>query len=716
MKLFSPETWVSFIPNGLGQVKPNHYWEMAKAVWQNRDQLPFAWRILKQGVCDGCALGTAGMRDFTLPGVHLCMVRLHLMRLNTAPALDIRALADVTAGWRGNRPLQEMNAAELRRLGRLPYPMIRRAGEKGFQRLTWEEAYGILAARIRATQPNRLGFYLTSRGLTNEVYYVAQKVARFLGTNNIDNSARICHAPSTVALKQMLGVPAATCSYRDWLGTDLLVFIGSDTPNNQPVTTKYMYYAKKQGTRIVVINPYREPGLERYWVPSVFESAWFGTRLADAFFHVHIGGDIAFLNGAIKHMLAAGWVDRDFIQQHTAGFDALQAALAQQSWQELEQAAGASAADMQAFAQMVANAKTAVFVWSMGITQHRHGVENVKAIINLALTRGFVGREKCGLVPIRGHSGVQAGAEVGAVPNLLPGGVPVNEENARQLAAQWGFAVPAHQGLSAVEMIEAAHDGGLELLYAAGGNFLETLPDPAFVRAALAALPWRVHQDIVLSPQMFVAPGEAVLLLPARTRYEQAGGGTETSTERRIYFSPEISGRRVGESKSEWEIFMELAERVYPERRPLIHFDSAQHIREEIARTVPFYDGIQHLRQSGDALQWGGPHLCEGWHFPTASGRAHFAVLSPPPRPAGTNLFMVTTRRGKQFNSMVHAERDPLTGARRNDIFMNADDARRLGLREGDWAVLKNHLGEYRGRIKLAAIRSGNLEVHWPEG
>jgi len=716
MKLFSPETWVSFIPNGLGQVKPNHYWEMAKAAWQNRDQLPFAWRILKEGVCDGCALGTTGMRDFTLPGVHLCMVRLHLMRLNTAPALDIRALADVTAAWQGNRPLQEMNATELRQLGRLPYPMIRRAGEKGFQRLTWEEAYGVIAAKIRATDPNRLGFYLTSRGLTNEVYYVAQKVARFLGTNNLDNSARICHAPSTVALKQMLGVPAATCSYRDWLGTDLLVFIGSDTPNNQPVTTKYMYYAKKQGTKIAVINPYREPGLERYWVPSVFESALFGTKLADAFFHVHIGGDIAFLNGAIKHMLAAGWVDRDFIQQHTAGFDELQAALALQSWEQLEQAAGASATEMRAFAKMVATAQTAVLVWSMGITQHRHGVENVKAIINLALTKGLVGREKCGLVPIRGHSGVQAGAEVGAVPNLLPGGVPVNEENARQLAALWGFAVPTQKGLSAVEMIEAAQAGGLEVLYSAGGNFLETLPEPAFVRAALAALPLRVHQDIVLSPQMFVEPKEAVLLLPARTRFEQTGGGTETSTERRIYFSPEIPGRRVGESKSEWEIFMELAEHVYPERRAQIHFDNAQQIREEIARTVPFYDGIQHLRKKGDALQWGGPRLCEGWHFPTASGRAQFAVLAPPPPPAEASTFTVTTRRGKQFNSMVHAGRDPLTGAHREDILMNAEDARRLGLQEGDGAVLKNHLGEFRGRIKLAPIRAGNLEVHWPEG
>jgi molybdopterin-dependent oxidoreductase alpha subunit len=390
---------------------------MLKVAFKNRDELRYAWRILKNGVCDGCALGTTGMRDFTMTGVHLCMVRLHLMRLNTAPALDIQRLDELG-------PLQKMSAAQLRELGRLPFPMMRRKGESGFRRISWDEALDCIATVIRNMDPKRMAFYLTSRGITNEVYYVAQKVARFLGTNNIDNSARVCHAPSTVALKQMLGVPASTCSYADWLGTDLLVFIGSDTPNNQPVTTKYMYYAKKQGTKIAVINPYREPGLERYWVPSVFESALFGTRLADRFFQVHIGGDVAFLNGVLKFLLERDQVDANFVRDHTEGIAEMRAALAQQSLEMLERASGAPAAEMAAFADMLATAKSAVFVWSMGITQHRNGVANVKAIINLALARGFVGREKCGLMAIRGHSGVQGGAEVGAVPtpSRRPGG------------------------------------------------------------------------------------------------------------------------------------------------------------------------------------------------------------------------------------------------------------------------------------------------------
>ena len=225
---------------------------MIKTLWHNRGQLPFAWRILREGVCDGCALGTTGMRDFTMKGVHLCTMRLNLLQLNTMGALDYHLLEDIEA-------LKSKSSAELRALGRLPYPMARQRGDIGFRRLTWDAALDLLADRICDTDPHRLAFYFTSRGITNEVYFVAQKVARFLGTNNVDNSSRVCHAPSTTALKQTLGVPASTCSYSDWIGTDLLVLIGSDIPNNQPVTTKYIYYAKQQGTNVVVINSTKSP-------------------------------------------------------------------------------------------------------------------------------------------------------------------------------------------------------------------------------------------------------------------------------------------------------------------------------------------------------------------------------------------------------------------------------------------------------------------------
>ena len=185
----------------------------------------------------------------------------------------------------------------------------------------------------------------------------------------------------------------------------------------------------------------------------------------------------------------------------------------------------------------------------MGITQHRESVSTVQAIVNLALARGNVGRDGAGLMPIRGHSGVQGGAEMGAYATALPGGVPVTPEAAGALAEQWGFAVPDRAGLTAPEMIEAAGRAEIDVLYASGGNFLDVLPDPPRVSDALATVPLRIHQDVVVTTQMFVAPrpGGEVILLPAATRYEQEGGGTETTTERRIIFSPEVPGHQVAE-------------------------------------------------------------------------------------------------------------------------------------------------------------------------
>ncbi|MEH2383268.1 MAG: FdhF/YdeP family oxidoreductase [Nostoc sp.] len=708
-KYWTPQHWASWKPFGIGEQYPNNYWEVFRAIWLSRDKLPYAWNILDKGVCDGCALGTTGMKDWTLDGIHLCNVRLRLLRMNTMPAFDPVLLTDVSQ-------LQKQKSAQLRDLGRLPYPMIRQRGEKGFRRVSWDEALEVISDRIRTTTPDRLSFYVTSRGTVNETYYATQKAVRAMGSNNIDNAARICHSPSTAGLKAALGAGATTCSYKDWIGTDLLVFIGSNVANNQPVTVKYLHYAKKAGTKIVVINTYREPGMERYWVPSIVESAVFGTKFAEDFFLINMGGDIAFLNGTIKHLIANNWVDQSFIDLHTVGFAELKASLESQSWEELERLSGTSRESMSAFAKMVKEANKAVFVWSMGITQHECGEDNVRSIINLALTKGFVGREGCGLMPIRGHSGVQGGAEMGCYATVFPGGKPITPENAAQLSQHWGFEVPASKGLIAPEMINAAHQGQLDVLFSVGGNFLEVLPEPDYVEAALKQIPLRVHMDIVLSSQMLVEPADTVVLLPATTRYEIPGGVTETSTERRVIFSPEIPGPRIGETRPEWQVFLELARRVKPDLADKLAFADTAAIRQEIAQVVPQYAGIQHLQQAGDQFQYGGSHLCFGWNFPTADGKAHFGVLLPPQRELPEGYFLLATRRGKQFNSMVQERKDAITGAVREAVLMNAADAALLGLKDSDRVILKNDLGELFCQVYIAPIQSGNLQVHWPEG
>lgn len=699
---WKPELWASRVPRDPRKPKPNHYWEMARVAWQNRDQLPFAWRILSQGVCDGCALGTTGMKDWTLPGAHLCMVRLELMRLNTAPALDPERLRDVSR-------LAGLDSKALRALGRLPEPMLRRRGEPGFRVVSWEEAYAAVAERLRAVDPRRLAFYLTSRGILNEHYYAAQKVARALGTNHVDNSARLCHAASTVAMKQAVGHGASTCSYTDWIGSDLIVFFGSNTPNNQPVTAKYLYHARQRGARVAVVNPYAEPGLRHYWVPSVPESAVFGTRLADDWFAVDTGGDLAFLTGVFKILAAEGWVERDFIARHGAGFEAARAHAEAQGFERLEALAGTTRAEMRRFAELLRDAKNAVFVWSMGLTQHAHGVDTLAALMNVGLARGYVGREKTGLMPIRGHSGVQGGAEVGCVPGLSPA-------QRAQFEQVWGFELPDFPGLTAAEMVLAAWRGDLDAFWVVGGNLLETLPDPPAVARALERLSLRVHQDVVLTSMMLLPARDLTVIFPATTRYESPGGGTETSTERRLIFSPEIEGRRVGSAKAEWEVMGEVAARVRPERAAAVRFPSSQAIRDEIARAVPLYAGIERLRERGQSFQWGGPRLFDDLRFATPDGKAHFACVTPPERALPAGAFRVSTRRGKQFNSMVQHAVDPLTGAAREDVFMAREDAARLGLREGQRVRLTSAVGAMEARVRLDAIKPGNLAVHWPEG
>lgn len=702
--------WVSLIPYGVNQQHPNAYKDILRCAVQNRDNLGYAWRILRDGCCDGCSLGTSGLHDWTMKGVHLCNVRLELLRLNTMPSMDYRLLEDVPT-------LQDKSEKELRQLGRLSVPMIRCRGEKGFRRISWDDMTSFLAEELRRIDPKRIAWYMTSRGLTNEAYYSHQKVARFVGTNHVDTSARICHAPSTAGLSATVGCAATTCSYSDWVGADLVVLVGTNLANNQPVATKYLHYAKKAGTKVFMVNPYFEPGLERYWVPSVFESALFGTKIVDDFFQIHAGGDIPFFYGVLKHVIENGWTDREFIRARTVGWAEVESKARSFSWEVLERGAGLTRADMYRFAEAFGKARHAIVTWSMGITQHAYGSDNVRAIVNLQLARGNVGRPHTGLMPIRGHSGVQGGAEMGGMPGAYVMGFPVNPENARKFAApeMWGFEPPAWKGLSAAHMVLAAERGEIDALWQTGGNFKQTLPEPELVERALGRIKLRVHQDIVANLTMLVDPKETVVILPSRTRYEQRGGGTETSTERRIIYSPEIPGPRPAEALDEWEIPVLVARKLDPERAASsFPWKDTQDIRAEIDRVCPTYRGIAQMRKKGDNFQYGGRRLLAE-KFLTPDGKGHFTAVALPEERVPPGLFLLATRRGKQFNSMVLDRKDPLTGARRDDIIMSPEDAERLGLHNRDSITLRNELGELHGRVKIDRIKPGCLQAHWPE-
>jgi len=689
--------------------RPRPYLEMAKIAWENRDNLGYAWRILNHGVCDGCSLGPRGLKDDVIDGVHLCMTRLRLMRLNTMGPIPELRLADLPA-------LRALRNDQLHPLGRLPWPMVHRAGSDRLHRLSWDEAHAIVAEELKAVPGERMGFFATSRGIVNETYYAFQKAARLMGSNHVDMCTRLCHAASVSGLKDTLGVPAPTCSLKDMIGTDLVVILGSHLANNQPVTMKYLVQAKRKGTRIVVVNPMREPGLERYWVPSDLKSALFGSRIMDDFFQVAVGGDIAFLNGVMKHLIERGWTDREFIAARTQGLEELTAHLAGLSWERLEKASGQSRADMLRFAETYARAKTAVFVYSMGLTQHTFGVANVKALVNVALARGMLGREKCGVMPIRGHSGVQGGSECGVDPDKLPGGFEVaNEADRRRFEELWGAPLPAGKGNRTLQMLEAAHRGDVDFLYSLGGNLLETMPDRAYMSEALSRVKLRIHQDIVLNTSSLL-PGPTVLLLPAQTRYETPGGGTSTSTERRIRFSPEVAGTRIAEARPEWQIPVDVARAARPSLGARLAWKGTPEIRAEMGRTMPLYAGIEKLEREGQWVQWGGERLFTDGFTRMPGGRARFTTVALPEIVIPPGKFYLTTRRGKQFNSMVHERSDYLMGAStRHDVLIHPADAAALGIADGTGIVLRSDTGEWTGIARLAPMKERHLQAYWPE-
>ncbi len=699
----------SVVPFGLlAKHKPRHYREMLRVLWENRGRWLYALRILRHGVCDGCSLGPRGLKDDVLPGVHLCLTRLKLLRLNTMGPIPDELLTDVQ-GLRG------LSNEALHQLGRVPYPLLRRRGERGFTRVSWDEALALVGGAWRAADPSRIGVFLTSRGLTNETYYTAQKLARIGGTPHVDTCARLCHAASSVGLKQTLGFAAPTLSLKDWLEAELIVIIGSNLPNNQPVSTKYLREARRCGARIVVVNPFREPALERYWIPSVPSSALFGTKLMDELFQVRPGGDIAFMSGVLKALDEAGGFDERFLAEHTRGAPELRESLRRLTFAELAQDAGVEEAEMRRFAELYRRSSRTVFVYSMGLTQYEFGVDNVRMVVNLALARGNIGRPGTGVMPIRGHSGVQGSAECGADPEKLPGAVSLDEENACRFEAAWRHAIPRGPGLRAAELLDSAAEHGLDVVYLIGGNHLETMPDRRHAQRALERVRLRVHQDIVLNTSTLLDAEEAVLVLPAQTRYEQRSGGSSTSTERRIRFTPEIRGPRLAEAKPEWEIPCLIGRQLEPERGDLFGYADTAQIRAEMAELMPLYAGIERLAQEGDWVQWGGPQLGASG-FPTPSGKAELSVVNVPRVDVPLGQFLLTTRRGRQFNSMTYGNKDPLArGAARTSILLDARDWAELGIAEGARVRVTSQAGSVEATAAVGPCRRGHAQGYWPE-
>ncbi len=662
-------------------------------------------RTLLQGgaVCTGCSLGMCGSED-ELGAFHLCYQGLR--RLNEAfyPDLPDQRLADVDS-------LRQATNKDLTQMGRVTFPLLRRRGDRGFLPVNWGTALDVVADAIVATTPERLGFYMSGRS-SNESIYVTQLFARLLGSNNVDNCSRLCHAPSANGLLAAFGAGSGTSSLEDVHEADLIFLIGTNTPGQHPRLLKNLAEARQAGADIICINPIVERGLLKYAIPSDAKSALVGSDIASDWLQVKPGGDTAIFYAIVKTLLEEDAIDRAFLDEHTDGWDAFAELVQFTTWPDLEERTGVSAERLREIGRRYARSSKTLTLYCMGITHHTFASETVKALANMMLARGMVGRPGTGVIPIRGHSNVQGAGEMLMVPALA-------DAMCERLEERYGTPMPRTEGRTLSEMIWAAHDGALDVLYMVGGNLADAAPDTNYTRAALERVPLLVSQTIHLN-RTHLLDCERMLILPAQPRHEQEGGGTVVSNWRHVRYSPQLLEAR-GQSWAEWRIVTALAQKLAErghrsDALGRLQFDSVPAIQEEIAAVLPKYERIRTLKPK-ETFQLGGRTLHVNGEFATENGRARVHPVALPDNLWPDDAFMmITVRADGQFNTEVTHDSDRLREVpHRRVVLMNGDDARRLRLKNGKPVRITSDVGEIIMACHVIDIAPGVVGMYFPE-
>ncbi len=580
---------------------------------------------------------------------------------------------------------------------RLTRPLIRENG--ALREASWEEALNRVAARLaeikRRHGPDALAG-LSSAKTTNEDNYLMQKFVRaVLGTNNVDHCARLCHASTVAGLAKAFGSGAMTNSIEELRRAPLIFVIGSNTTECHPVIGILIRQAVASGaTKLIVADPRR-------------------ISLA-GIAHLHLqhrpGTDVALVNGMMAAILEEGLADLDFVRERTEDFERFREAMGGFSPETAAGITGVSAEDIRAAARLYAGSPSAAIVYSMGITQHTTGTDNVLVLANLALLTGNLGKECSGVNPLRGQNNVQGACDMGALPNVYSGYQRVDDPAARRKFEEaWGVALPDKPGLTVVEMLDAAAEGRIKGMFILGENPMLSDPDQHHVKRALEALEFLVVQDIFLSETAELAD----VVLPACSFAEKEG--TFTNTERRV-LRVRRAVRPPGEAREDWRVLCELAGRM---GRPMSYADAAG-VQEEIASLTPSYGGIRYGRLDGEAasagLQWPcptpdhpGTKVLHRGSFTRGRGKFHPVSFLPPKEPPGGDypLVLTTGRILQHFHTGTMSRRSRvLDGLAPHGVLeIHPEDAAALGVEDGETVAVASR----RGRIELPAALSGRM-------
>ncbi|MDQ1707980.1 MAG: hypothetical protein QOJ88_1191 [Pyrinomonadaceae bacterium] len=602
----------------------------------------------------------------------------------------------------------------LNKQGRITNPMLLRAGATNYEPVGWDEAFSLIAGELNSlAHPDEAIFYTSGR-TSNEAAFLYQLFVRQFGTNNLPDCSNMCHESSGSALGETIGVGKGTVTLEDFDLAQAIFVIGQNPGTNHPRMLTALQKAKRNGCKLVHINPLPEVGMTRFKHPQQL-SGWIGagTALADLFLQVRINGDVALLKGISKAVLAEAErrpgevLDHEFISNFTSGFDDFATAVKNASWEELTEQSDVSRAQLEAAAQIFIHSERTIFCWAMGLTQHKNAVANIQEIVNLMLLRGQLGKPGAGVCPVRGHSNVQGDRTMGIWERP-----PVLFLDA--LAREFNFAPPRRHGYDTVKAIEALHAGNARIFFALGGNFLSATPDTEYTAAALRQCRLTVQVSTKLNRAHLVT-GEQALILPCLGRTEsdmQATGPQFVTTENSMGVVQASRGSLAPASLellSEPAIVARLAQATLGDRSQVdwraltADYDL---IREHIEHVVPgFADYNSRVRRPGGFLL---PNAARDRVFQTPNGRANFTVHELPRHNLEPDQYlMMTIRTHDQFNTSIYGFDDRYRGVYggRRVVFLNGADMEAAGFKEGERVDLISHFeGEERVARHFAVV------------
>jgi molybdopterin-dependent oxidoreductase alpha subunit len=598
----------------------------------------------------------------------------------------------------------------LARQGRVTQPMVLRRGATHYEPIAWDDAFALIAGKLNALDdPNEAAFYTSGR-TANETAFLYQLFTRQFGTNNLPDCSNMCHESSGTALTDSIGIGKGTATLDDVHDAGVLIDLGHNPGTCHPRMLTALQLTKRNGGKIIAINPLPETGLMRFQHPQDVLQVLTGrsTQLADLYLPVRINGDVAILQGIMKEMLAAedhapGTVfDHAFIRQHTVGFDAYIEHLRRADWNVIVEESGISREQIAEAARMVMSTDRLVVAWAMGLTQHKNAVGSIQECMNLLFLKGAIGRKGAGALPVRGHSNVQGDRTMGIWERVTP-------QFLSALGKEFNFTPPEKHGYDTVETLRAMHCGKVKVFFAMGGNFLSATPDTEYGAAGLRRCTLTAHVAIKLNRSHLVT-GEEALILPTIGRSErdvQNGTPQFVTVENSMGIVSKSEGRLSPPSDgllAEPVIVARMAKATLGPRST-VDWDALvadyDRIRDRIERVIPgFMDFNARVREPGGFYL---PNLArDKREWSTNTGKATFTCHEIPRTTLEPGqLVMMSVRSHDQFNTTIYGLHDRYRGVHneRRVIFMNPADVAELGLKAQQIVDLSSH---FQGETRVA--------------